>query len=125
MSACSTTNGFTGDEPYFFNSSYRQLNIPGTSMAAPQVAGVSALLLQLYPNIPSGSLPSFVKEFIVTNAVSESLYSTGLDNDYTSDTRSTLTTGSAKILFNPFGSNKNVETTGSLNLLNGLNLEFR
>jgi subtilisin family serine protease len=46
MSATSTTNKWGGgSQNYYLNSSYRQTNISGTSMATPQVAGVAALVL--------------------------------------------------------------------------------
>ena len=44
MSACSTTNVKSGQN-YYADSSYKQVNISGTSMAGPQVAGILCLLL--------------------------------------------------------------------------------
>ena len=120
MSACSTTNVFA-DEPYFFNTSFRQMNISGTSMAAPQVAGVTALLAQVYKNVPSGSFPSFIKRFVLNNATA-SLHTTGFNDDYT-NFRSAQTTGSVKMLYNPFGKEVPVQL-GNLSF-GGVNLEFR
>ena len=120
MSACSTTNAFA-DEPYFFNTSFRQMNISGTSMAAPQVAGVTALLAQVYKNVPSGSFPSFIKRFVLNNATA-SLHTTGFNDDYT-NFRSAQTTGSVKMLYNPFGKEVPVQL-GNLSF-GGVNLEFR
>lgn len=80
MSAMSTTNehgASTGN--YYLNASYRQAVISGTSMASPQVAGICALLKQVYPDWT----PSQVKRWILANSQAV-LYTTGLSNDYTS-----------------------------------------
>ena len=122
MSCTSNTNKWgAGSQDYFFNSSYKQTNISGTSMAAPQVAGVAALVAQVYKNIPSGSFPAFVKNFIYNNATA-SLHTTGFDDDYT-NFRSPQTTGSVRLLYNPFGK----ETPAQIGNLSfsGVNLEFR
>jgi subtilisin family serine protease len=101
MSATSTTNKWGGgSQNYYLNSSYKQTNISGTSMATPQVAGVAALVLQLNPTYT----PAQVRTSLINNAGSV-LYSTGLTNDY-SNTRSLL--GSTqKILY----ANYNLATT--------------
>ena len=101
MSSTSTTNKWgAGSQNYYLNSSYRQTNISGTSMATPQVAGVAALVLQLNPTYT----PAQIKTSLLNTAGSP-LYTTGLTNDY-SNTRSLL--GSAqKILY----ANYNLTTT--------------
>jgi len=83
MSATSTTNRFSG-QSYYLNASYKQCNIGGTSMASPQVAGVSALVLQLNPTYT----PAQVKASLTSNATA-TIYTTGLNNDWSS-TRSLL-----------------------------------
>ena len=79
MSATSTTNRFSG-QSYYLNASYKQCNIGGTSMASPQVAGVSALVLQLNPSYT----PAQVKASLTSNATA-TIYTTGLNNDWSSN----------------------------------------
>lgn len=83
MSCTSDTNSFT-DSAYHLNGSYRQMNISGTSMASPQVAGVAALYLQRNPT----ATPEYTKVQLQL-AISNDIHSTGLDTDY-SDNRSLL-----------------------------------
>ena len=92
MSCTSNTNRFT-DAAYYFNNSYRQCNIGGTSMAAPQVAGVAALLLQQNPN----ANPEYVKASLEALA-GDTIYTSSADNDW-SDRRSLLG-GTRNVLFN-------------------------
>jgi hypothetical protein len=101
MSATSNINKWGGgSQNYYLNSSYKQTNISGTSMATPQIAGVAALILQLNPTYT----PAQIKTSL-TNTAGSVIYSTGLTNDY-SNTRSLL--GSAqKVLY----ANYNVTTT--------------
>ena len=96
MSCTSTTNKWgTGSQNYYLDSSFKQTNISGTSMAAPQVAGVSALVLQMNPTWR----PEQVKEYLL-NVSDEALYSTVQSEDW-SNNRSLL--GSEQVvLFSPF-----------------------
>ena len=83
MSACSNTNAFSG-QAYHLNGSYKQVNISGTSMASPQVAGVVALFLQYNPL----STPENAKVQL-QSALSNDIYTTNLGADY-SNTRSIM-----------------------------------
>jgi subtilisin family serine protease len=105
MSATSTTNKWGGgSQNYYLNSSYRQTNISGTSMATPQVAGVAALVLQLNPSYT----PAQIKTSLLGTAGSP-IYTTGLTNDY-SNTRSLL--GSAqKVLYSNYSAVSTTTTT--------------
>lgn len=78
------------------NTSFKIANLTGTSMAAPQVAGLIALYLQLNPNYT----PAQVKSWITETAKEDQIYTTGNDNDYT-DNRSILDSPN-KFLYNPF-----------------------
>jgi subtilisin family serine protease len=94
MSACSNTNAFSG-QTYHLNASFKQMNISGTSMASPQVAGVVALYLQKYPT----ATPEYTK-LQLELFVSDDIYTTSLTNDY-SNTRSLL--GSSQyVLYSAF-----------------------
>ena len=92
MSCTSNTNRFT-DAAYYFDNSYRQCNIGGTSMAAPQVAGMAALLFQQNP----GAKPETIKASL-EGLAGDTLYTSSNDDDW-SDRRSLLG-GAARVLFN-------------------------
>jgi subtilisin family serine protease len=95
MSCTSTTNKWgAGSQNYYLNSSYKQTNISGTSMASPQVAGVCALLLQKNPSWT----PAQVKQWLLDNA-GTALYDTGVGNDWTNNR--SLKGGDVKYLYNP------------------------
>lgn len=106
MSATSNTNAFSGQE-YYRNINFKQVNISGTSMAAPQIAGLGALYLQLNPE----STPAQLKAWLQSQAKTTALYSTGLNNDFT-DLRSLL--GSTnRLAFQPFNSSIQLRISGS------------
>ena len=105
ISSCSTTNRF-GASSYYNNATFRQVNISGTSMASPQVAGVSAMVLQLNPTYT----PAQVKSALIAQATA-TIYTTGLNNDW-SDTRS-LQGGSQRFLHANFDLLVNTTTTTS------------
>lgn len=92
MSCTSDTNRFT-DAAYYFDGSYRQCNIGGTSMAAPQVAGVAALLLQQNP----GANPESIKASL-EGLAGETIYTSSNADDWTD--RRSLLGGQRKVLFN-------------------------
>lgn len=109
LSACSSTNDYSAPN-YHLNASYKQVNISGTSMASPQVAGVAALYLSVYPN----ASPSQVKTFLTISQNlpgNDRIYSTNLDNDY-SNFRS-ITNGTQSFLYWPY-SISNVPTPASI-----------
>jgi subtilisin family serine protease len=113
VSCCSNTNNFSAVS-YFKDSGFKQINLSGTSMASPQVCGVSALYLQLNPSISPASL----KNWLIKSAVSNTtIYTSNLNNDYT-NTRS-LMGGTGIFLHNVFNIEKDVVLSGSISIING------
>ena len=101
-------SGVSGGSPYYLNSSYSQRNLSGTSMAAPQVAGVAALIAQVNPQIT----PAEMKEYLVTKfGQTGDIYTSGQNNDY-SNSRS-LWGGSDVMLHNPFNTPTAYKITNS------------
>lgn len=65
QSACSNVETFSGTpSDYYLDSNFKQINISGTSMSAPQVAGSAALYLQAHPT----ATPEQVKSALTTVA---------------------------------------------------------
>jgi subtilisin family serine protease len=80
IGACSNTApNFAGTRRvYYLNNSFYQMNINGTSMASPQVAGMAACLLQVHPTWT----PTQVVNWFQNNATNK-IYTTGNADDYT------------------------------------------
>lgn len=76
ISTCSTSSIYATTD-YLPNPTFKIAMIDGTSMAAPQVAGVIAQHLQVNPNFT----PDQIKNRITSDAKA-AMFSTGLDNDY-------------------------------------------
>ena len=112
VSACSNINGF-GNVSYSLNTSFRQINIGGTSMASPQVCGLGAIYLQMNPGIKPGQL----KKWIINTAMASNLLYNTTATDYT-NTRSLLG-GNNKMLYNPFGIPQDGNLTGGIVLSDG------
>jgi subtilisin family serine protease len=111
MSATSTTNRYGTNEPYYANASFRQLNLDGTSMSAPQVAGFAALMLQLDPKLT----PAQLKAKIVSDSRTV-MYSTNLDDDYT-DNRS-ISDGEPKFLYQKYNNSQPYNISGGVSAIN-------
>ena len=103
MSASSNASIYQQGSYSFGNAFWKQMNISGTSMAAPQVAGCMCLYLQLNPTAD----PARVKRFIIENAQENLLYTTLSDTEY-GDFRS-LSGGNNRILFNQFNSGNQLD----------------
>ena len=99
MSTTSTINKWgAADGPYPVNDSYLITNISGTSMAAPQIAG----MLALYTQINSSATPSQALSYINTNAKTAKLYDTASSTDYA--VSRSLLGGNNRFAFNKFNS---------------------
>lgn len=101
-----------GGDNFFRNPllGYYWGNISGTSMAAPQVAGIMALYAQLNPTWNMAQM----KQAILADSTTGKLYDTGLNNDYNVRNNPTLLASPDRIAFNKFG----VATDGKMQ--NGL-----
>ena len=83
ISAMSSTHdiNYAGDSTphnYYLDSAFKQAKLAGTSMSAPQMAGLAACLLQAHPTWSPTQVMSWFQ-----NKAQDKIYSTGLDNDYT------------------------------------------
>ena len=81
VSTTSNTNIYGATTQYPFNSSYKIMSISGTSMASPNVAGIVAQLLQVYPT----ATPAQIRQKIIDVSTADMLYTTGLSTDYSND----------------------------------------
>lgn len=114
VSACSNTNAF-GAVAYSKDSGFKQVNLSGTSMAAPQVCGLGALYLQINP----GTNPAELKKWFIRNSVSNTtIYTSNVNNDYT-NLRS-LMGGNNRFIYNPYGISEQTITAGSITITNGV-----
>lgn len=102
------SNSASGGSSYYLDSNYTQQIMSGTSMAAPQVAGVAALIAQVNPQIT----PAEMKEYLVTKfGQTGDIYTSGQNNDF-SNSRS-LWGGSDVMLHNPFNTPTAYKITNS------------
>lgn len=90
------------------DSNYNFVKLSGTSVAASQVSGVLACLLEMNPNMS----PSEAKKIITTNAI------TGQMIDYSYQFQ--IHFGNDGILYNPFNVDKENTISDGLELLNGV-----
>jgi len=112
VSTVSTINTFSATTPYPFNASFLIMSISGTSMASPNVAGLAAQLLQLYPYYT----PAQIRALIIADSTADMLYTTGLSTDY-SNSRS-LHGGPNRFAYMPFNTSYNFVASGAIEMTN-------
>jgi hypothetical protein len=81
-------------------------------MACPNIVGLCAQLLQLYPSYT----PSQILALVIANSTSDVLYSTGLSTDY-SNSRS-LHGGPNKFAYQPGNVENTITISGSITMTN-------
>jgi len=105
-SATSNTNTFTdegySDAPYYLNAVFKQGCITGTSMASPQVCGLSTLILQVNPTAKPAEFKNWLTNIELANVGVRLCYFGG-NNDYT--VLNSLWGGLPRVLFNKFNNN--------------------
>ena len=67
----------TASTNYHLNSSFKQAKYSGTSMAAPQIAGIIACLLHAHPDWTPGQ----IRKYLESNSTA-TIYETGATNDF-------------------------------------------
>ena len=112
VSTTSTTNDFGATTAYPLNSNYKIMSISGTSMASPQVAGLAAQLLQIYPT----ATPAQIRQKIIDTSTANMLYTTGLSTDYSNDR--SLHGGPNRFAYLPFNTASGANVAGSVALSN-------
>jgi hypothetical protein len=105
--SCTSNTTNYGTVAYPENSNFNIAMLQGTSEAAPQVAGVAALILGARPDLS----PAKVKQKLLSEAT-DIIYETGLDNDY-AQFSTTLLGGPNKMLYSKYGTNEAYSITGS------------
>jgi subtilisin family serine protease len=104
VSTTSNTNRFGATTAYPFNSNYKIMSISGTSMASPNVAGLVAQLLQVYPT----ATPAQIRAKVIAMSQPNMLYDTGSQTDYSN--QEILHGGPNRFAYQNF----NTDSTGSV-----------
>jgi subtilisin family serine protease len=123
MSVSSKDDGGTNEIAYNYgytavqhpiDSNYNLMKISGTSMAAPQVVGMLACILEAYPTMT----PAQAKTWLINNSVSGKIYDTGTSTSY--NTAYSLVGGNNRYLYNPFNRAIDGQVSGGLTISNGV-----
>jgi subtilisin family serine protease len=78
ISSMSNTNQFGATTLYPYNSAFLIAALIGTSMASPNIAGVAAQFLQVYPT----ATPTQIRQMIIDASTPDMLYDSGNPYDY-------------------------------------------
>ena len=112
VSTTSTTNKFGATTAYPLNSNYKIMSMSGTSMASPQVAGLAAQLLQVYPT----ATPTQIRQKIIDTSTADMLYTTGLSTDYSNS--SSLHGGPNRYAYQAFNTASGGNVSGAVSAVN-------
>lgn len=112
VSTTSNTNQFGATTQYPFNASYKIMSISGTSMASPNVAGLCAQFLQIWPT----ATPAQIRQKVIDTSVPNMLFDTGLTTDY-SDTTS-LHGAPNRFAYQPYNTASNGSISSGVTLNN-------
>jgi subtilisin family serine protease len=112
VSTTSNTNRFGATTLYPYNSGYKIMSISGTSMASPNVAGLCAQLLQIYPT----ATPAQIRQKVINLSQPNMLYDTGNSTDYSNSL--SLHGGPNRFAYQPFNTASNAGVTGAVGLTN-------
>jgi len=112
VSTTSTTNAFDATTAYPLNSNYKIMSISGTSMASPQVAGLAAQLLQVYPT----ATPAQIRQKIIDTSTPDMLYTTGLSTDYSNS--QSLHGGPNRFAYQAFNTASGGNVSGAVSAVN-------
>lgn len=108
VSSMASTNAYGCTAQYPLNSSFLIGSLVGSSQASPQVAGVCAQLLQVYPT----ATPAQIRTKIINNSTDGILYDTGVNNDYA--VPYTLHGAPNKYTYQPFNTASGGNITGAI-----------
>lgn len=112
VSSMSTANKGYYTNTYPYDSNYLIANVSGTSMASPQIVGIVAQLLQVYPT----ATPAQIRQKIIDMSVSDLLYTTGYTYDYSNST--SLHGSPNRYAFQAFNTNASSGVSGPVALNN-------
>jgi subtilisin family serine protease len=114
MSACSNTNT-KGGQAYYWNNNFKQVNIGGTSMAAPQVAGIAALIAQANPT----ATPAQIKTRLL-NTATATMIGNVATNPSGTDYGNTISQwgGNAGVALTTYNSANNTSIAGPITITN-------
>lgn len=99
---------------YFLNNSFKQACIQGTSMASPQVAGISALYLQINPT----ATPAQVKQWILNTATPNISANTANTSGSDYGNVNSQWGGNANVAFMSYNSTNNFAISNGITLSN-------
>jgi subtilisin family serine protease len=112
ISTTSNVNRFGATTPYPFNNAFKIMSISGTSMASPNIAGIAAQLLQIYPT----ATPAQIRQMIIDASTPDAIYNVGSASDYANN--QILHGGPNRYGYQTFNTAKSGGITGPVRMTN-------